>query len=776
VRRPLLHLAVAYGLGCLLAAPEAGVAEALWLVALAAAALVLAVRARSGRSAAAALGAAALGLGVASAIAAGLRFEASGVRRLLAEEAGAAQAIRLHGLVRGDPQQTPDGLLVLVELEGFERGGRLAPDGGRVELVVGGQGPMPLLAEGDRVAVWARLRPTDHGDGVRRAVWARAYCKSVRLLEVVAHEQGGWLRQSAARVRARARSVLVQSILPGAERGLVLAMVLGDRSELDEPTSEAFRASGTYHVLALSGAQVALVAGLLVAALRRWRASPWAQALLISGSIGFYALLVGGDVPVVRAALMATAVLIGRALEVDADIANQLGLAALVLLAVRPAWVTDVGFQLSFGATLGLLAFVSPLTRGVPPLPLRLELGLAASIAAQAGLAPLLAYWFHRVAPAALVMNLAAVPLSGAVLLAGMGVLAARLLGSGAAELAGMLAWIVAHALRLSGDLGPLTSWLDVRVAAPTALALGVQACGLAWLGRGQRARALVALLVAHALLIAGPLDVPVDGRLHLTVLDVGQGDALLLRSPGGRVLLVDAGGTHGRHFDPGERLVAPQLWQRGVRSIDAIVVTHAQLDHVAGIPFLVRAFRVLEVWEGPAPSADRVYRELDAALARSRAARRAVAAGVAWTWDGVRLEVLGPRPPAHRPRGGRNEDSVVLQVALGDVAFLLTGDVEGDGLSRIAFPRVDVLKVPHHGSRSTSPPAFVASTSPRVALVSVGARNPFGHPHPDVVARYRSSGALVLRTDQDGALEVATDGRRLWVRAAGEGQERRIR
>jgi competence protein ComEC len=776
VRRPLLHLAVAYGVGCLLAAPEAGVCEALWLVGLAAAALVLAVRAGCGRSAAAALGAAALGLGVASGVAAGLRFEANAVRRLTAEEGGTVPAILLHGRVRGDPEQTPDGLLFLLELDGLGRGGGLAPGSGRVEVEVGGQGPMPLLAEGDRVAVWARVRPTDHADGVRRAVCARGYCKSVRLLELVARAQGGWLRQAAARLRARARSVLVQSILPGPERGLVLAMVLGDRSELDEKTSEAFRASGTYHVLALSGAQVALVAGLLVAALRRVRASPWTQALVVAASIGFYALLVGGDVPVVRAALMATAVLAGRALDVDADVANQLGLAALLLLVVRPAWVTDVGFQLSFGATLGLIAFVSPLTRGLPALPLRLELGLAASVAAQAGLAPLLAYWFHRVAPAALVMNLAAVPLSGAVLLAGMGVLAARLLGSGAAELAGMLAWIVAHALRLSGDLGPLTSWLDVRVAAPTALALAVHVCGLAWLGRGERTRALVALLVAHALLIAGPLDVPVDGRLHLTVLDVGQGDALLLRSPGGRVLLVDAGGTHGRRFDPGERLVGPQLWQRGVHSIDAIVVTHAQLDHVAGVPFLLRAFRVREVWEGPAPSADRVYRELDAAIAGSSAGRRAVAAGVAWTWDGVRLEVLRPRPPARRPRRGRNEDSVVLRVALGDVAFLLTGDVEGDGLSGIAFPRVDVLKVPHHGSRSTSPPAFVAHTSPRVALISVGARNPFGHPHPDVLARYASSGALVLRTDRDGALEVATDGQGLWVRAAREGQERRIR
>ena len=776
MRRPLLYLSAAYGAGCLLAGSDAGVGEAVWLLALATLLLALAVGAPSGRSAAVALGGAALALGVAGAVVEGVRFEADALRRLIAADSGSGEVVRLHGLVRGDPQESPESLSVLVEIEGYERRGRFTRAAGRVQVDVGGEGPRPRLAEGDRILVWARLRPTEHAEGVRQAVSARGYCKSARLFEVVAREQGGWLRRAAARLRARARATLVRFVLPGPERGLVLAMTLGDRSELDETMAEAFRASGTYHVLALSGAQVALVAALLVAFLRRANASPWTQAVVTAATIGFYALLVGGDVPVVRAALMAAAVLVGRALEVDADVANQLGLAALLLLAVRPSQVTDVGFQLSFGATLGLLAFVSPLTRGVPPLPLRLELGLAASIAAQAGLAPLLAFWFHRVAPAALVMNLAAVPLSGAVLVAGILVLAASLVGPVSAELAGMFAWTTAHALGLSGDLGPLEPWLDVRVPSPSCGALALHLCGLVWLGRGRRARGLLALLLGHAILVVGPLHVPADGRLHLTVLDVGQGDSLLLRSPGGRALLVDAGGAHGRRFDPGERRVAPQLWERGVRTIDALVVTHAQLDHVAGVPFLLKAFRVLEVWEGPAPLTDRVWRQLAAAVAASGAVRRAVAADASIAWDGVRLSVVAPRPPSRPPSRGRNEDSVVLRVSLGEVDFLLTGDVEGEGLSGVRFPRVEVLKIPHHGSRSTSPAAFVEATAPKVALVSVGARNPFGQPHPDVLERYRAAGALVLRTDRDGALEVATDGQRLWVRVAGEGHERRIR
>ncbi len=769
MRRPLLALAAPFGLGCLLAGPGRSTLEAATLLYLAAALLALSLAAGEGRPARTGLGAAALALGVAAASIEGMQVESQPLWRLA--ERGPGRVVRLVGSVRGDSEERDGRLTFRLSVDTIEeRSGHPVPTEGRARLDVAGEGTRPRLLDGERVAVWATLRAPRRGTGDE----VFASCKSARLIERL-REGGVPLRLFAARRREEARAAFARWILPGVERGLVQAMVLGDRSGIDAATSEAFRASGTYHVLALSGAQVAMVAALLVFGLRALRAGPWTTACVTASAVGLYALFVGGDVPVVRASLMASAVLLGRAIDVDTDVANLLGLAALALLVARPSSAGDVGFQLSFGATLGILALAGPLTQGWRRLPLRVDLAVAASIAAQGVLAPVLASWFHRLAPAAIVLNILAVPLSGAVLLGGLAVLAAQALGASVAAAAGDVAWVAAHALRRCGDLGPLGPWLDLRVPSPTWAAVASWVAGLGLLRRGRRAAGLGLLLVSHLALVAGRPGAA-DGRLHLTVIDVGQGDSLLLRSPSGRALLVDAGGSRDPRFDPGERRVAPELWRLGVRRLDAVLVTHAHPDHVGGVPFLLRAFRVGELWEGPAPLRDPFWQGIDERFRAAGAARRSLAAGARLDWDGVRLRVLGPRPPGRPPWRVRNEDSVVLDVSLGDVHLLLTGDVAGDAEAALVVPQAIVVKVAHHGSRSSSARGFVEAAASRLALVSAGAHNPFGHPHPEVLERYRASGALVLRTDRDGTIEVATDGTRVWVRTWGEAEARRIR
>jgi competence protein ComEC len=777
--RPLLSLAGALALGCL-AGGAGGRSSIGVLLGLALLLLALAARAGSGRAAATAVAAAAVALGAAAAGLERLAHEATPLRRWVEARDDDASPVLLEGRAHGDAQDRPDRLRLTLDVERLTASGRSEPCPGRVRLDAFGTAPRPEIRDGDRVRAWATLQGIAgyQDPGVAPAeAWALheelaalGQVKSARLLTV--EPAAGW----TARARSWSRRAIARYVDPGQEESLVRAMVLGDRAGLDERTSEAFRVSGTYHVLALSGAQVALVAGLVVAGARRLAASPALQALLGGGVAVLYAAFVGGDVPVVRASLMALVLLAGRALDLDADLGNLLGLAALVLLVHRPSNVTDVGFQLSFGATLALVVLTPPLSAGLKRRRFGVERALAASLAVQAALMPLLAFHFHRLAPAGLVLNLLAVPLSSAVLLAGLLVLVAAGLVEALAPLAGGLAWWAAHALLRSSELGLLVPGLDPRMPAPSTLAWCVFVVGIAFLVRGRRLAGLALLGLEAALLLVGPAPRGVDGRLHATVLDVGQGDAIVVRSPSGRVLLVDTGAAAEGRFDLGESVIAPFLWSFAVRRIDSIVLSHAHPDHVGGAPFLVRAFSVGDVWEGPAPLGDRSYARLDDALRASGVARRSVARGAGADWDGVRLRVLGPAPPAAPPRLVRNDDSVVVALEYGAVRLLLTGDVERRGEASLASGRSLVLKVPHHGSRSSSAPEFVAEVGPRVAIVSAGRRNAFGHPHPEVVVRYERQGALVLRTDRDGAVSVSTDGNRVWVNTFGSGFNVRIR
>lgn len=783
--RPLLAVAAAFGAGALIGQQATIVPTA--LLALAALALVLgSAPSRMGR--AAVMAAAAAG----GAGAAGIErqaYDAAPLRVWAGTTDADGQPALLRGTAAADGIDAQGRRSVLLDVETLGAHGVERATTGRARIEVGGAAPLESgaafeIVDGDRVSVWATLRwPRGYGNpgsfdaaaqARRQGVHAAGYCKSARLVGVEGRGDVGWLRDGASRVRRWARRAFQAYMLPGTEQGLARAMVLGDRTGVDAETADAFRVAGTYHILAISGAQVALVAGMLAFALAWMRSGPLLPALILPVCLAFYAQLVGGDAPVVRAAVTASVLVVGRALDLDADAANLLGLAALALLVNRPSAIADVGFQLSFGATLGIVLLTPVLVERLPVLPLRLELALAASLAAQAAITPLLALHFNRLAPAALVLNLAAVPLSAAVLVTGVLVLAAALIVPWMAPLAGDVAWIAAHALLVSGEPGRWPA-LDVRAPALSAWAVIVYAAGICLLYK-RRLRQAFLLLIGSSVAFASGTGRVGDGRLSLTVLDVGQGDCLVLRSPRGSTRLVDAGGAFEGSFDVGEAVVGPYLWSQGLRGVEGLVVTHAHPDHVGGVPFLLRSFAVGEVWEGVAPRRDRGYRALDETLTAAGASRRTVTRGVGASWDGAAVNVVWPKPAGPPPWTTRNDDSVVLDVSLGAVHFLLTGDIEAGAERSLDRWPAQVLKVPHHGSRSSSSAGFIAAVGPRLAIVSAGYRNRFGHPHPAVLDRFRAAGVRLYRTDLDGAVTVSTDGSSIWIRTFRDGHEERLK
>ena len=495
--RPLLLLAIPVALGAKAGANAPN--ESAWiLVALAALLLLLALAA--GRvAAAAALAAAAFAVAGGAASAEASRYDASPLRQWTAAHEDVEAPVSLHGVAVSDGR-AGDRLQIILDVESLQLRGQDQGLTGRVRLDVGGSPSEDLaIIEGDRIEAWAVLR-LPHGFGTPGAYDAAAqarrdgthafgYVKSRRLVSKAGRGDVGWLRDAAARARQRAREAILAYVLPGPEQGLVRAMTIGDRTGVEPETAEAFRIAGTYHVLALSGTQVALVAGLVLWLVTWFEAPPVARALLVSSALVFYAVFVGGDVPVVRATVMAVVMLAGRALDLDADLANLLGLAAMLLLLYHPSWIGDVGFQLSFAATLGLLLLSSVFAARLPRMKWGLERALAASLAAQAALVPLLLVHFHRLAVAALLLNLAAVPLSGAVLLAGFAVVAASAGPAALAARVGDVAWISAHALLRSGEVVRLVPGLDMRHPTPPTWAIAVFLTGLVLLCAQGRLR-----------------------------------------------------------------------------------------------------------------------------------------------------------------------------------------------------------------------------------------------------------------------------------------------
>jgi competence protein ComEC len=610
------------------------------------------------------------------------------------------------------------------------------------------------FSPGDFVRLWAEVRrpePVRTPGGFDQLEWARregihafATCKSERLIEVVNRNR------ERHTLLERARNALKYSwrhVSHPLDRAVTASMVLGDEGALDLATRDEFRAAGLLHLLVVSGSQVAaLIIGLRRILPRGLRLS-WPGCAVECLVLLAYCAIAGAENSIVRATIMAMAFAVAVRVDLDRGGKNFLAAAALVLLCLRPLDARDPGAQMSFAATLALIAFARPLSarltaRGVPGVVADI---VAATCVASIAVAPLSLFHFHRVSLVSLPANLLAAPLAVLLLYTSFATALLDALSPAAAAVGGFLCGVTSQALRLVAHHAALFDPDWRGPALPLALLTGL--IGLVAL-RGFRRRILPWAGVAASLSLSGmPKG---DGRLHFWFLDVGQGDAIVVETPGGQAAVIDAGPAFEK-FDAGERVVGEALWALGHRHIAFLAVTHRHADHEGGGPFVARHFQPGNVYVIGPSTAMKAY------------STRVVGRGDSWTVDQVTFRVLAPDPAWPFKRTDENGRSMILEVRHGATSFLLMGDgsTETEKLIGAIGPH-DVVKAGHHGALTSSSDTFVRDTRPRVAVISVGARNRFSHPAPVVVKRWAQQGAMVWRTDRHHTLHVTSDGTRI--------------
>jgi competence protein ComEC len=812
----------------------------------------------------------------------------------------AGDPVEVTGWLERAPERAPDGLFLALRVEQLRIKGQDFGARGTVWLFAPARDEETRaryealdLEYGARLRVMVGLSRAEEfrnpGVGTvedyldRRGFDALGTVKSPLLIERLDNERVFlplmWLYERRDELLARLNRLFSKETA-----GVLKAALLGNRYYLSHQIAERYREGGTFHVLVISGLHISFIGGVALLIARRLTSRRWLQCIAAILLLWAYALAVGAEAAVVRAALMFTLAALAPLLFRRAGSLNALGAAAIALLAWRPQDLFNPSFQLTFLSVLAIITLAWPLcatlkevgawrpTLATPyppaaprwwitlgealywserawrdelarlnyscrlfksPAATRLEalcaqrllryvaVAVIVSASVQLVLLPFLVVYFHRVSFASVALNIWVGALMAAMSLCALAAMALAPLGHAVAApfiwLVEKLNWLMAYGVDPFKEAGvafvrvpEYTGWaaavyalyyaplIFLAIALDRWNPLGLKPAGSAsFFGSVRRAilaasvwAALLLIIIAHPLSAGWP-----DGKLRVDFLDVGQGDAALVTAPDGTTLLIDGGGrprfSHQRDPEPdeqeteferdnrriGDAVVAEYLWWRGLDRVDYLLATHADADHINGLGQIARNFRVRAALVGRTPADNEEYARFAAAMSETGVPIYVIGRGDVLRFGQVEAQVLWPPHATDATAPSDNNASVVLRLSFGDKTFLLTGDIESSAETQLsaqpAALHCDVVKVAHHGSRTSSTPAFVNAARARFAVVSVGMYSVFGHPHREVIERWRARGAKVLMTGACGTITFTTDGHDLqletFVRQNGE-------
>lgn len=798
--------------------------------------------------------------------------------------------VEIEGVISGKIEPAAGGFFMTLEVESLTFSNKTRTVSGAVGLFAAitddehaAEYANLDLRHGSKIRVFCRLQREDNflNPGVisqkelsnQKGIDASAIIKSPLLVEKIADESGfsplGWIYEQRQKLIEQFRRKFGVSTA-----GVLIASLLGDENFLDKPTADVFREGGTFHVLVISGLHITFIGWLILSFLRFLTRKKIWHFVFTTAFLWSYALAVGAETPVVRAALMFTILLFSQIVYRSGTLLNALGACGLILLVRQPHDLFTASFQLTFVSVGAIVAAAFPLIENLrkigewspsadepfpPDVPLWLKKvcetlywrgevweierkrqiwsaklfksprrlifkavnfqkiaafvveAMLVSLIAQICLLPLMIFYFHRVSFAAIFLNLW---VEIFIALETFAALAAVCFAQLSDVLALPLIALTEFFNRLLvGFPGFLTghNWASFRLPAYSGWTASVYAVYFApviflifalnyWkpfdlFGRFHRVNlksgrwfSIISLLILAAVVIFNPGGAArADGKLRVDFLDVGQGDSALLTFPNGETMLIDGGGKvnfnqklvknemndEPEMFAPdsatiGESVVSPFLWSRGLDQIDYILASHADTDHIQGLTAVAKNFRVQTAFFGRTPLKDPDFAELDEVLQKRGIPLVKLSRGDVLNIGEVRIEVLSPEADDSPDAVSNNNHSLVLRVIYGNKKFLFTGDIERETENALLEnPRslqADFVKVAHHGSHTSSTQNFIDASKAEYAVISVGRRSQFGHPHTDVLERWKNAGAKIYRTGERGTISVTTDGKNLEI------------